>query len=536
MSYFFSSRNNHDSLLNTDIPSNNIEFIKVENELKSNQINYTYLSTFYNQFTFFFRNVLFLLVFLLNITIIIIYGISKGISTVNLVLPNQNFVYQDSFYNIGSNDVNYFSDGIILIAINGFVLALSSLYFIFNHCQNLVGMIFFWTSSIIIVFCIGSFIHSFIIAGILLLVLELFIIAFYICLHRLMKLATMYLKIAYHVSFHQSLMIPTILIIFLQAIFCGIWFLVVFSFASNEGVHSITSSSTGTQYNIRYCTSYTYASNVELQSSIVPICSNDICYACVCLNDLVSTTNTCFEPKLYYFQYTLLILSLFWICSISTNVIACITSYTVSKFWNNTNFKSTYISSFSLILKTIIYSLGSICFGSLIVGPLKTIRIIFNVLLIIFGEKYPLDIIVIKYIQQCFIVWIHNCLIYLDYFENYFNEYAICILAQDDKNDFISASSKAMILFHERKWFPILNDNISDLILILLNNIVGILCCLYAAFYSYQRNFDTMNLLLFTSYGYFIGLFLCGMITKILDISVKTTIICLAQNPIVIQV
>ena len=77
------------------------------------------------------------------------------------------------------------------------------------------------------------------------------------------------------------------------------------------------------------------------------------------------------SPRLTIFAYVLLGISFYWTFQVLLNVVQVATAGVIGSWWSQPDGDHTVKRS---TMKTIFYSFGSVCFGSLFVGPVKIIR------------------------------------------------------------------------------------------------------------------------------------------------------------------
>jgi hypothetical protein len=215
--------------------------------------------------------------------------------------------------------------------------------------------------------------------------------------------------------------------------------------------------------------------------------SSHSCSVCVCSGSVVSHS-PCFTPHLYYFKYTLLLLSLYWTCCVLSNILHVTTARAVAHWWFHgvPNLKGmsyhTPLSTSSQIVKdsflfTLTRLIGSIAFGSLAVAIIRTLRSVVYLLVNLMGhgsgiggmgvEITPPSVSIggkihlpkfsttrrhedqrttsrlKKFMVECLL----SLLNVLDRMVTYFNHYAFCYVATSDLS-FMDASRYC--------WYPLL--------------------------------------------------------------------------------
>jgi len=168
--------------------------------------------------------------------------------------------------------------------------------------------------------------------------------------------------------------------------------------------------------------------------------------------------------------------------------------------------------------RAITYSFGSICFGSLIVALIKTVRYTIRVL---FGNSY----------LRCLLDCILGC---IDSLVSYFNHYAYAQIAIYGK-DFCNAGRDTWQLFLNYGLDIIVNDD-------LIGNVLTI-GVVFAGLGSFGIGFgiawvmaDTYTAaILIGVAALFIGGTILVVLTDVIDSGATATIVCLAEDPLALR-
>ncbi|KAF1318180.1 Ctl protein, partial [Globisporangium splendens] len=161
------------------------------------------------------------------------------------------------------------------------------------------------------------------------------------------------------------------------------------------------------------------------------------------LHDSSSFGNTCF-----FF----ILLSFHWFVQVAKNVVHCVAAGAVGEWWFGSHDANTIQRSQTRALTT---SLGSICFGSLVVAALNALE---TVLLSTQRRKSNSSA---NACLECLVSLVKRNL-------QYFNKFAFCQVALYGK-DFRTAGSDTMRLFRDRGWSFLLNDS-------LIASVLGVGC------------------------------------------------------------
>lgn len=168
------------------------------------------------------------------------------------------------------------------------------------------------------------------------------------------------------------------------------------------------------------------------------------------------------------------------------------------------------------------YSLGSICFGSLIVAIIQVIR---SILRSSANNNRGGGIV------RCIAICI---LFYVERIVEYFNKWAFIYVGLYGY-DYLNAGKRVMSLFKTRGWSTVISDNLVNRLLVLVSLIVGLLvgfCTMLVAFFI--EEFEPQNTWL-RLYGFIIGfvigLIVSNIVMSLLSSSVDAIIVCYAEAP-----
>lgn len=221
---------------------------------------------------------------------------------------------------------------------------------------------------------------------------------------------------------------------------------------------------------------------------------------------------------------TFFLLSYFWTHQVATNVVRTSVSGVVGTWWFSPREASACCSmavrdSFS---RSTTYSLGSICFGSLIVAIIQVIR---SILRSSANNNRGGGIV------RCIAICI---LFYVERIVEYFNKWAFIYVGLYGY-DYLNAGKRVMSLFKTRGWSTVISDNLVNRLLVLVSLIVSLLvgfCTMLVAFFI--EEFEPQNTWL-RLYGFIIGfvigLIVSNIVMSLLSSSVDAIIVCYAEAP-----
>ncbi|KAJ3126676.1 putative choline transporter, neither null mutation nor overexpression affects choline transport [Nowakowskiella sp. JEL0407] len=166
-------------------------------------------------------------------------------------------------------------------------------------------------------------------------------------------------------------------------------------------------------------------------------------------------------------------------------------------------------------------SFGSICFGSLVLALLQTIRFIVQSLTtdsLRYGNP----------VGYCFVLCFGCCLQFFEDLVQYFNTYAFAQVAIYGK-DFSKAAKDTWALIKTRGIDAIINDNLIGNVLFVGSMVAGLICGLIGYFYLlYTTPNATPGVYTIVIVGcILVGLSEFGVLNTVIDSGVVTTFVCL---------
>eukprot|EP01097_Dermamoeba_algensis_P008064 TRINITY_DN523_c0_g1_i1.p2 TRINITY_DN523_c0_g1~~TRINITY_DN523_c0_g1_i1.p2 ORF type:complete len:180 (+),score=26.70 TRINITY_DN523_c0_g1_i1:1171-1710(+) len=153
--------------------------------------------------------------------------------------------------------------------------------------------------------------------------------------------------------------------------------------------------------------------------------------------------------------------------------------------------------------------MGSICFGSLFVAPIRTIRAILQ------GVRNKVD-----------------CLCCIEWTMRYFNHYAFTHIAIYGKT-FLQSANATYDMFNKVGWSNLVNNNIISGVLLVGSAFSGLIVALFAGTLGYFIARD--HWLLIALVSYLMGFIQMALVTEILESAVSTILVCFHENPECLQ-
>ncbi|KAH3900307.1 Pns1p SCDLUD_003279 [Saccharomycodes ludwigii] len=180
--------------------------------------------------------------------------------------------------------------------------------------------------------------------------------------------------------------------------------------------------------------------------------------------------------------------------------------------------------------RSITYSFGSICFGSLIVSIIETFRAILQVIknVVISGSQWA-------QIGFMIIDWVIG---FFNWLASYFNHYAYSYIALYGKS-YLRSAKETWNMMREKGFDALINDNLVNIAIGLYSMFVSYMCALFAFLYlrftkpSYNSSGGFTAPLI--AFSFVIALQICNIINETIRSGVATFFIALANDPEVFQ-
>jgi hypothetical protein len=339
------------------------------------------------------------------------------------------------------------------------------------------------------------------------------------------------------VSHMPSTIMYALFILVAQITFVLLWVVAASGYATNN--YSVTQTFNGALYRLDECTTYRYSTSFDAAGQTFTCTSGGSCQTCIC-NDTWVSSRACFTSKIYIPTFVGLLVSLFWTSAVCSNIVHCTTASSVAAWWVTPDDVTSADSGAALtkesFLRSCTTSLGSICFGSLLVAIVRTLRtFLYLVLKRMRSISGTRDGSTTTKVQLYLLTVFEFVLRLLDRAVVYFNRYAFCFVAIYGV-DFITASRSAVELFRSRGWSTLLNDDLIDLILNLGNVIIAVLTMCVGYSYARLMGLDRVYTTLLSALGLFGGYLLSMVVMSTISSAVATVYVCFAEHPEELQV
>lgn len=426
------------------------------------------------------------------------------------------------YYN--NSEHGLFMGGVFIALFLACILSTLWVCFMSKLASKIVFATLFFAMAVTLICGVTFFATGFVAGGLFYLLLSICAFFFFVFIRKRIEFATAMLTVACD----AILAMPFTIIysfgaIGVQLVWCVVWIMATLGVATNEASKTIQFD--GTSYSINSCTSFSYSSDFVLSSSTTLPCTSGKCVTCVCGGIPVKNA-ACFIPSINIGAYLLLLVSLFWTCSVISNVVHITTAGAVSNWWHRE------VPSPSIVRKSFVRavtsSFGSLCLGSLLVAVIRGLRIVVETIAYRFGlvPQHQSTSFLQRYISGC----LDYCLRALDWLLNYFNKYAFCYVAIYGYT-YMDSSRAVVGLFRDRGWTAIVNDEITDTVLSLSHMVVGAVCLAVCHLYAKGVGLSSADSVLLSTFGALVGYLMCTVTMKVISSAVATTFVCYAESP-----
>jgi len=216
--------------------------------------------------------------------------------------------------------------------------------------------------------------------------------------------------------------------------------------------------------------------------------------------------------------YFLLLVSLYWTLEVLRNIGHVTTSGVVATWWFAPQALTATWGAFKRATTT---SLGSICFGSLIVAVLQATRQILREAQNQAQREGNIGMAFLACCVGCCLSWIESLI-------QYFNTYAYTRVAIYGL-DFRTAAKETWDLFKNRGFEMLINDDLTGMVLAMGCLIGAVVCGLFGAFWASTLNFD--GWIVVGVLALVIGYIMVALIMSVISSAVATTYVVWAEDP-----
>ena len=228
-----------------------------------------------------------------------------------------------------------------------------------------------------------------------------------------------------------------------------------------------------------------------------------------------------------YFVWILLLLSLYWTLQVIANTIHTTVAGTVGTWWflpteaRNGCCNKALTDSLS---RSMTYSFGSICMGSLVVAILQVAR----ALLRSAAESQQRNArdaggAILRCLAECLLAWIEQLV-------EYFNKWAFIYVGIYGYS-YMEAGKNVMTLFRQRGWTTIISDSLVHRMIGMMGLGIGLVTALIAVLMTLLETRNATVLLLSALLALIIGIMGASVIFQVLYSAVDTIIVLFAEAP-----
>jgi hypothetical protein len=214
-----------------------------------------------------------------------------------------------------------------------------------------------------------------------------------------------------------------------------------------------------------------------------------------------------------------LLLSLYWTLQVIKNVTHTTLAGTIGTWWFLPQEASSCCSRglTDSLARSLTYSFGSICFGSLLVAILQVIKMMFQ------SVANNRRAGIFRCIAQCFLVWIERI-------AEYFNKWAFIYVGLYGYS-YIQAGKNVFTLFRHRGWTTIITDSLIHRVLGMMCLTVGIVNASVACLLCFMQGDDGVGITTNAIWAFLLGIYLSSVVLGVLTSSVDSIIVLYAEAP-----
>ncbi|CAG8704238.1 28180_t:CDS:2 [Dentiscutata erythropus] len=245
-------------------------------------------------------------------------------------------------------------------------------------------------------------------------------------------------------------------------------------------------------------------------------------------NTTVNGQKTCNNSTIIYLILVYLLFSFYWTSQVIKTIVHVTASgvYATYYFLEGTPQGTGTTPTLSSFKRATTTSIGSICFGSLIIALLNTARAVLRT----FADSDDGACGFLACCIACLLAWIESIV-------EYFNFYAYVEVAIYGKS-YCQAAKDTWTLIKDRGIEAIINDDLIGNVLTMGSLLIGVLCGLFGFLYIHlflnfllqDQNSSTL-VIVFILICFVIGFMMCVVITDSVSSGVSTTFVALAEDP-----
>mmetsp|Transcript_12144 Transcript_12144/g.33656 ORF Transcript_12144/g.33656 Transcript_12144/m.33656 type:complete len:839 (-) Transcript_12144:72-2588(-) len=225
------------------------------------------------------------------------------------------------------------------------------------------------------------------------------------------------------------------------------------------------------------------------------------------------------------FAYVTLAVSFYWTYQVLLNFVQVATAGVIGSWWSQPDGEHTVKKS---SFKTIFYSMGSVCLGSLFVGPVRVIRQI----AVLFRPSDDASLLCLHECLQCFRTCVTSG---VEGLAARFNPWAFTYVGLHGYG-FMEAGQMATELFEKRGWTTIVSDDLVPNVLLMTSLVVGGVTGCFGYMLTDFESFHITSVnephLVSFVIGIVTGLVSTSILFGAISSSVNAVIVCFATSPV----
>ena len=214
-----------------------------------------------------------------------------------------------------------------------------------------------------------------------------------------------------------------------------------------------------------------------------------------------------------------LMLSFYWTLQVFRNVIHTTLAGTVGTWWFLPREANSCCSSglTDSLSRSLTYSFGSICLGSLIVAIIETIRSMVR------SSARNRNSSVSRCIAECLLVWIERI-------AEYFNKWAFVYVGLYGYS-YVQAGKNVIALFRQRGWTTIISDSLVNRMLGMMCFCIGLINATIAALLTWMERSGAATIGLSALFALIVGILLSSLVFGVLVSAVDSIVVLYAEAP-----
>jgi hypothetical protein len=224
--------------------------------------------------------------------------------------------------------------------------------------------------------------------------------------------------------------------------------------------------------------------------------------------------------------YALIGVSFYWTYQVLLNTVQVATSRIIGNWWYQPDGQAVVKHS---TFETIFYSMGSICFGSLVVGPVILIR---QLSVLFRPNSDEASLLCLHECLHCVQTCMTSC---VDSLTESINPWAFTYIGLYGYG-FVDSGQQATKLFQKRGWTTIVSDDLIPNVLVMTSLVIGGVTGCFGYLISGMHSLHVLSIdqpeIVSFATGFAIGLAMTSVLLGIIGSSVNAVLVCFASSPL----